>query len=41
MEINMHYTPENEISHRITRFQKALIRKGIDGALIMQTENPY
>ena len=36
MDINMHYTPEDELSHRIIRFQKALIRHEIDGALIIQ-----
>ncbi len=37
----MHYTPENEISHRIIQFQKALYRKGIDGALIIQKADLY
>lgn len=36
MDLNMQYTPENEISHRIIRFQKSLYRKGIGGALIIQ-----
>lgn len=36
MDIQMHYTPASELSHRIRVFQKAMIRKGIDGALIIQ-----
>jgi len=41
MDIQMHYTPEGELSHRIIAFQKAMIRKGIDGALIIQKADLY
>jgi len=41
MDIQMHYTPASELSHRITVFQKALNRKGIDGALIIQKADLY
>jgi Xaa-Pro aminopeptidase len=41
MDIQMHYTPESELSHRIRVFQKALVRKGIDGALIIQKADLY
>jgi len=41
MDIQMHYTPASELSHRITAFQKAMIRKGIDGALIIQKADLY
>jgi Xaa-Pro aminopeptidase len=37
----MNYTPENELSHRIARFQHKLINEGIDAALIIQKADLY
>ena len=41
MEIETPYTPESELYHRISVFRKALMRNGIDGALIVQKADLY
>jgi len=41
MNIQMHYTPESELSDRIVKFQNKLTNRDIDGALIVQKADLY
>jgi len=41
MDIQMHYTPESELSNRIAKFQNKLSNRDIDGALIVQKADLY
>ncbi|SPD75957.1 Creatinase [uncultured Desulfobacterium sp.] len=41
MDIDTQYTPQSELSDRITRFQKRLKSSAIDGALIIQKADLY
>ncbi len=41
MDIEIHYTPEEELLNRIVRFQNILNKRNIDGALIIQKADLY